>query len=158
MILFLCFKGSVCVGVTMYSHIGTTLVIGAFSIVAFTYTLKSIAELRKKPLDRFTYLVNGCNVVFQAFTSPQGYVVYDVFFDGKFTRTTRPRFQVALTSSYEEAFRQRLTHMLIKNHNKKVTFSRFKLVQESIIDVNGNIVSYGNPYSLYTKVSVLTRM
>jgi helix-turn-helix protein len=142
----------------MYSHIATTLVISAFSIVALSYTVKSITELYKKPVDRFTYLVNGCYVVFQAFTSPQGYVVYDVFFEGKFMRTTRPRFQVELTSSFEEAFRQRLVHMLIKHRNKKVTFSRFKLVQESIIDVNGSIVSSGKPYSLYTKVSVLNRV
>jgi hypothetical protein len=120
--------------------------------------VKTIAELCKQHVDRFTYLVNGCYVVFQAFTSPEGYVVYDVFFNGKFMRTTRPRFQVVLTSSCEEAFRQRLAHMLIKHRNKKVTFSRFKLVQESIIDVNGNIVSSGEPYSLYTKVSVLNRV
>jgi hypothetical protein len=142
----------------MYSHIATTLAIGALSIVVFAYTVKSIAELCKTPVDRFTYLVNDCYVMFHAFIDPQGYVVYDVIFEGKFTRTTRPRFQVALTSSCEEAFRQRLVHMLIKHRNKKVTFSRFKLVQESIIDVNGSIVSSGKPYRLHTKASVLKRM
>jgi predicted membrane-bound mannosyltransferase len=141
----------------MNSHISTAIVLGAFSLLAITYTVRSLAELCNQNFDRFTYLVDGCYVMFHAFTSPEGSVVYDVYFKGAFRRTTRPRFHVVLASPCEEAFRHRLAHIIIKHHNKKVTFSCSKLVQESIIDVNGNIVSWGKPYSLNTDISALKR-
>ena len=146
-------------GVNMNSRISTALVISALSIVVITYTVKCIAELCKQQHgERFAYLVDGCYVTFHAFTSSHGCVVYDVFFDGNFIRTTKPRFHVVLASSFEEAFRQRLARMLCKKSNKKVTFSSFKIVQESIIDINGNIVSGGQPYIVNTDVSSVKRI
>ena len=141
----------------MRSNISIALVFGAITIVTIGCTVKSIIELYKQYIERFTYVINGFNVVFHAFIGQNGSIVYDVYVQGKCVKTTKPRFNVILRSSHEEAFRHRLAHMLVKTRNKKVSFSRFKMVNDSIVNTDGTIVFHGAPYYLHAKESVLNK-
>lgn len=141
----------------MHSHIVATVVLSAISVASIICTVNSIASLCQKYASRFTYLVGAYNVMFQPSTNAFGSVVYDVFLDGVLVQTTKPRHNVLVASAFEDAFRKRFAHTLVKCRTKHVTFSPFKIVQNTIINVDGAYVSHGSPYHINVEHSVLRR-
>lgn len=141
----------------MHCQIVATAVLGAISVVSIICTVNSIASLCQQYTNRFTYLIGACTVMFQASTNAFGSVVYDVFLDGVLVQTTKPRQNVLLVSAFEDAFRKRFARTLVKHHTKHVTFSAFKIVQNTILNADGVYVSHGSPYHINIEDSVLIR-
>lgn len=141
----------------MQCHIAATLVLGAISVASIICTARSISALCQQFANRYTYLIGNCNVVFHAYMNANGYVVYDVFLKGILIKTTKPRPCVELSSMLEDDFRSRLAYMLVKRHTRKVTFSPYKVVQNTILDASGTYLSCGSPYLVHADDSVLKR-